>query len=219
MVGALVARRAKERGIAQVVFDKGGYKYHGRVKAFAEAAARGRTGVLMTLSFDQRGRGDPSEQGLTERVVKIRRVTKVVKGGRRRGFSVMVVVGDGEGRVGMGLGKAYAVPGRRAKGRNHSPQEPGQRAAQGHDHSPSDHGKPLRVLPCSSSPRRPARGVIAGGAVRAVVESAGIRDILTKSLGSANAINVVRATIDGLTRLKDPEREIALRKGEPLPAE
>ena len=166
----------------------------------------------MTLQAEQRRRAEPSESQLTERVVKIRRVTKVVKGGRRRGFSVMVVVGDGEGHVGMGLGKAYAVPDAVRKGvtiaKKNLVTVPMKGTTIPHQ---------IMARHCASSvllkPAASGTGVIAGGAVRAVVESAGIRDILTKSIGSANAINVVRATIDGLTKLKDPAQEIAKRKG------
>ena len=164
------------------------------------------------VSFrDQRDREDQSD-GLEERVVKIRRVTKVVKGGRRRGFSVMVVVGDGQGQVGIGLGKADAVPDAVRKG-----------VAIAKKNlitvSLKDTTIPHEVLAnhCASSvllkPAPSGTGVIAGGAVRAVVELAGIRDILTKSLGSANPINVVRATISGLEQLKDPVEEVAKRKG------
>ena len=160
----------------------------------------------------QQQRRDPSELQLTERVVKIRRVTKVVKGGRRRGFSVMVVVGDGEGHVGMGLGKAYAVPDAVRKGVTIAKKSlvtvPIKGATIPHQ---------IMAHHCASSvmlkPAASGTGVIAGGAVRAVVELAGIRDILTKSIGSSNPINVVRATIDGLTRLKDPTEELAKRKG------
>ena len=159
-----------------------------------------------------RDRDDQGEGQLEERVVKIRRVTKVVKGGRRRGFSVMVVVGDGQGQVGIGLGKADAVPDAVRKG-----------VAIAKKNlitvSLKDTTIPHEVLAnhCASSvllkPAPSGTGVIAGGAVRAVVELAGIRDILTKSLGSANPINVVRATISGLEHLKDPEEELAKRKG------
>ena len=161
---------------------------------------------------EQRRRTEPSDSQLTERVVKIRRVTKVVKGGRRRGFSVMVVVGDGEGHVGMGLGKAYAVPDAVRKGvtiaKKNLVTVPLKGTTIPHQIMASHCASSVLLKPAASG-----TGVIAGGAVRAVVESAGIRDILTKSIGSANAINVVRATIDGLTKLKDPAQEIAKRKG------
>ena len=166
----------------------------------------------MTLQAEQRRRTEPSESQLMERVVKIRRVTKVVKGGRRRGFSVMVVVGDGEGHVGMGLGKAYAVPDAVRKGvtiaKKNLVTVPMKGTTIPHQIMASHCASSVLLKPAASG-----TGVIAGGAVRAVVESAGIRDILTKSIGSANAINVVRATIDGLTKLKDPTQEIAKRKG------
>jgi len=166
----------------------------------------------MTLQTERRGRFEPSELQLTERVVNIRRVTKVVKGGRRRGFSVMVVVGDGQGHVGMGLGKADAVPDAVRKGvavaKKNMVTVPIKGTTIPHQII-SKHCASLVLL----KPAAPGTGVIAGGAVRAVVESAGIRDILTKSIGSANAINVVRATIDGLTQLRDTAQEIAKRKG------
>jgi small subunit ribosomal protein S5 len=166
----------------------------------------------MVAPSRQQQRRDSSEVQLTERVVKIRRVTKVVKGGRRRGFSVMVVVGDGEGHVGMGLGKAYAVPDAVRKGVTIAKKNlitvPLKGTTIPHQ---------IMARHCASSvllkPAALGTGVIAGGAVRAVVELAGIRDILTKSIGSSNAINVVRATIDGLTQLKDPTEELAKRKG------
>ena len=147
-----------------------------------------------------------------ERVVKISRVAKVVKGGRNLRFNALVVVGDGEGHVGMGLGKAYAVPDAVRKGvtiaKKNLVTVPMKGTTIPHQ---------IMARHCASSvllkPAASGTGVIAGGAVRAVVESAGIRDILTKSIGSANAINVVRATIDGLTKLKDPAQEIAKRKG------
>ena len=166
----------------------------------------------MVSGLEQQDREDQGESQLQERVVKIRRVTKVVKGGRRRGFSVMVVVGDGEGRVGIGLGKADAVPDAVRKGVAIAKKNLITVALK-------DTTIPHEVLAnhCASSvllkPAPSGTGVIAGGAVRAVVELAGIRDILTKSLGSANPINVVRATLSGLERLKDPAEELAKRKG------
>lgn len=152
------------------------------------------------------------EGQLQERVVRIRRVTKVVAGGRRRGFSAMVVVGDGQGRVGMGLGKAEAVPDAVRKGVS---------VAKKNLVSVTLNGTtiPHEVLGkhCASTvllkPAAAGKGVIAGGPVRAVVELAGIRDILTKSLGSSNPINVVSATIKAMAMLKDPKTEIAMRKG------
>ena len=166
----------------------------------------------MVSGYEQRNRDDQSEGQLTERVVKIRRVTKVVKGGRRRGFSVMVVVGDGEGHVGIGLGKADAVPDAVRKGVSIAKKSL-------ITVSLKNTTIPHEVLAkhCASlvllKPAPSGTGVIAGGAVRAVVELAGIRDILTKSLGSGNPINVVRATLAGLEQLKDPVEELAKRKG------
>lgn len=155
---------------------------------------------------------ETSEYQLTERVVKIRRVTKVVKGGRRRGFSVMVVVGDGEGNVGIGLGKAYAVPDAVRKAVTNAKKEMVHVPIKGttipHQITSRHCASTVLLKPAPSG-----TGVIAGGAVRAVVESAGIRDILTKSIGSTNAINVVKATMAGLMNLKDREQELAKRKG------
>jgi len=166
----------------------------------------------MVSRIGRQDRSDPSEQQLTERVVKIRRVTKVVKGGRRRGFSVMVVVGDGEGHVGMGLGKADAVPDAVRKGvtiaKKNLVTVPLNGTTIPHQIMANHCASSVLLKPASSG-----TGVIAGGAVRAVVELAGIRDILTKSIGSSNPINVVRATINGLTKLKDPRQELAKRKG------
>ena len=124
----------------------------------------------------------------------------------------MVVVGDGEGHVGMGLGKAFAVPDAVRKGvtiaKKNLVTVPLSGTTIPHQIM-AKHCASLVLL----KPAALGTGVIAGGAVRAVVESAGIRDILTKSLGSSNAINVVRATIQGLMELKDPALEIAKRKG------
>jgi small subunit ribosomal protein S5 len=166
---------------------------------------------MATQAF-QNQRLDQGDGGLTERVVKIRRVTKVVKGGRRRGFSVMVVVGDGQGRVGVGLGKATAVPDAVRKGVTAATKSMVTVSLKGTTipHQVTSRYCASKVL---LKPASAGTGVIAGGPVRAVVELAGIRDILTKSLGSANSINVVQATLKGLSELRDPASEIAKRKG------
>ena len=166
----------------------------------------------MVSNIERQRQSDSSDPQITERVVKIRRVTKVVKGGRRRGFSVMVVVGDSDGHVGMGLGKATAVPDAIRKGVTIAKKSMVTVPIQG-----TTIPHQIMANHCASSvllkPAASGTGVIAGGPVRAVVELAGIRDILTKSIGNSNPINVVRATINGLTRLKDPAVELAKRKG------
>jgi small subunit ribosomal protein S5 len=147
----------------------------------------------------QRERDSGSE--LQDRVVEIRRVAKVVKGGRRFNFSALVVVGDGNGRVGVGLGKANTVPAAIAKGQ--------ERAKRGMFDVPMRNTTiPHEVLGKFESslvmlkPASEGTGVIAGGAVRAVMELAGVRDVLTKALGSTTAVNLVQATVDGLKKLR-----------------
>jgi small subunit ribosomal protein S5 len=146
---------------------------------------------------------DPRDLNLTEKLVGVNRVAKVVKRGRRFSFSALVVVGDGEGYVGAGLGKAREVPAAIRKG--------GAIARRELIRVPMIGGTvPYKVVSrfggaqVMLKPAAPGTGVIAGGGVRAVVEAAGIKDIVTKSQGSSNPINVVRATMLALSQMKDP---------------
>src|SRR5215217_6129759 len=152
----------------------------------------GRGGGGTTRERDSRGprqreRGGRQRDGasdLQDRVVEIRRVAKVVKGGRRFNFSALVVVGDGNGRVGTGLGKANTVPAAIQKGQDRAKRNMFQ--------------VPMR----NTTIPHEGTGVIAGGGVRAVLELAGIKDVLTKALGSTTSVNLVQATVEGLQRLR-----------------
>jgi small subunit ribosomal protein S5 len=160
---------------------------------------------------------EPSELALNDKLIAINRVAKVLKGGKHLRFSALVVTGDGQGHVGIGLGKANEVPIAISK-------------------ASATAKKNLVTVPMAGTtipyqirtkygaadvllkPAAPGTGIIAGGSVRAVLEAAGVKDILSKSLGSENKINVAKATILALTSLKNPQEELARRKGTP-PAE
>ncbi len=157
---------------------------------------------------------DPAKLTLEERVVQINRVAKVVKGGRRFSFSAVVVVGDGHGHVGAGLGKAGEVPEAIRKGvedaKKHIIKVPLFGTTIPHEVRQQFGASTVLLRPASQG-----TGVIAGGSVRAVVEAAGVRDILSKSLGSTNPVNVVRATLEGLRSLHSAE-ELGARRGKVL---
>lgn len=164
-------------------------------------------------------RGDtPEQEGpeFDERVVHIARTAKVQKGGRRFHFRAVVVVGDNQGRVGVGVGKARGVPEAISKGREHALKDMRRVTILGTTipHEVTTRFSAAQVM---LRPASPGTGVIAGGGVRAVVEAAGIRDILTKSLGSSNILNVVRATMQALGELKEPPLE-ADKRGRPIEA-
>jgi small subunit ribosomal protein S5 len=164
----------------------------------------------------RRGFRDRTEEreDLDERVIDIARVAKVVKGGRRFAFRVTVVVGDNRGNVGLGTGKARGVPDaiHKATEKARKAMQPITLQGTTIPHEVIAHYGGAQVM---LKPASPGTGVIAGGAVRAVLEAAGVRDILTKSLGSANVLNVARATLSGLNDLKRVGEEASHRGKDP----
>ncbi|MFV0429683.1 MAG: 30S ribosomal protein S5 [Arachnia sp.] len=175
----------------------------------------GRAGGERRGRDDRRGQGSRDDKNqYLERVVAINRVAKVVQGGRRFSFTALVVVGDGEGNVGVGYGKAKEVPAAIAKGveeaKKHFFRVPLIARTIPH---PVQGEKAAGVV--LLRPASPGTGVIAGGSARAVLECAGVHDVLAKSLGSPNAINVVHATVEALKQLEAPE-DVARRRGLPV---
>lgn len=160
---------------------------------------------------DRRNQAREEKNQYLERVVAINRVAKVVQGGRRFSFTALVVVGDGNGQVGVGYGKAKEVPAAIAKGVEEAKKNffsvPRVQGTIPHPVQGEESAGVVMLRPASAG-----TGVIAGGAVRAVLECAGISDVLAKSLGTQNAINVVHATVAALKQLEEPE-QVALRRG------
>ena len=159
---------------------------------------------------DRRTTGD----GLLEKLVGVRRVAKVVKGGRQFGFSALTVVGDGKGRVGFGRGKAREVPAAIQKAMENARKNmifiPLRSDTLQHTITARYGAAKIYMQPASEG-----TGIIAGGAMRAVFEVVGVHNVLAKCIGSANPVNVVRATVEGLIRMSNPE-SIAAKRGKPL---
>ncbi|NYH53402.1 small subunit ribosomal protein S5 [Nocardiopsis arvandica] len=180
----------------------------------AAAPRRGAGGERRDRRDDRRGVAADKGVSYIEKVVTINRVSKVVKGGRRFSFTALVVVGDGNGMVGVGYGKAKEVPSAIAKGVEEAKKNffrvPRIQGTIVHRVQGEDAAGVVLLRPAA-----PGTGVIAGGPVRAVLECAGIHDVLSKSLGSSNPLNIVRATVAALKGINQPE-EIAARRGLPI---
>ncbi len=160
---------------------------------------------------------DVDTSGMSERVVFTRRISKVVKGGRRLRFNALVVVGDGEGRVGAGLGKALVIPDAVRKGNAIARRNMVEIPLKG-----STIPQQITVKKGATivliKPAREGTGVIAAGAMRAMLELGGVKDVVGKSLGSRNPINIVAATLEALRQLRDPELELTRRGRAPREA-
>ena len=213
-LGTVIAKRAIEKGIKEVVFDRGGFIYQGKVAALADAAREA------GLEFQERKEEytmkhtiiDASQLELNDKVVTIKRVTKTVKGGRNMRFTALVVVGDGNGHVGAGLGKAVEIPEAIRKGKEDAVKHIVEINLDENNSITHDfigkYGSANVLLKKAPD----GTGIIAGGPARVVCELAGIKNIRTKSLGSNNKQNVVLATISGLSQIKAPE-EVAKNRG------
>jgi len=153
---------------------------------------------------------EPKEE-LVEKLISVNRVAKVVKGGKNLSFSALVVVGDGKGQLGIGMGKAKEVSLAIQKAGTVARKNLATVHLAGTS-IPHEIVVKFGAAKILLKPAAPGTGVIAGGSVRAVLEAAGVRDILTKSLGSSNPINLVKATVIALGRLREPEKEIARRR-------
>jgi small subunit ribosomal protein S5 len=154
---------------------------------------------------------DPSELALTDKMLYINRVAKVVKGGKRMSFSALVVTGDGAGHVGVGIGKANEVPVAINKA-GASARKSIITVVMVGATIPHEIVLKMGSAKIMLKPAAPGTGIIAGGSMRAVLESAGVKDILTKSLGTSNKTNVARATVKALSMLRIPQEEVAKRK-------
>jgi len=165
----------------------------------------------ITQEIGKREKIDTSEMDLSEKLVALDRVTKVVKGGKNMHFRALVVVGDGKGHVGMGLGKAKEVPDAIRKAGSAAKKDLAIIKLSG-DTVPHEMLAKYGAAKVLIKPAMPGTGVIAGGGVRAVLEAAGIKDVLTKSLGSEKPVNVVKATMLALVSMRDPKETVAKRK-------
>ena len=205
VVGKKAAERAIAAGVKQVVFDRGGYLYTGRVQARVMEEKKERT-----QRRDSRPRRRDEDDGFIKKLIQVNRVSKTVKGGRNMRFAALVVVGDGKGSVGYGMGKSKEVP------------EAIEKATAQAKRSLikcnlKDTSIPHTVKGVYGRgavlmmPATQGTGVIAGGPVRAVMEAAGIKDIRTKSHGTNNPINCVKAAVAGLAALRSPEDVAAAR--------
>ena len=217
-LGERIAGLVKEKGVESVVFDRGGFHYGTRIRELADGAREAGPEVLIEtarsvlLSAAAPAKRKEEKSDFEERVVHVNRCSKVVKGGRRFSFSALVIVGDRHGRVGYAMGKASEVA--------DAIRKASEQAKRNLTFVPMrDHTLSHEVLGKFSGARvllRPASegtGVIAGGSCRTLLELAGVRDVLAKSLGSNNHFNVVKATENALHQLRTKEQIDALRRG------